>query len=184
MTPGTPPYDARPAPSCRLPSSTAIVATAITASLTPDRKVAWVVPHGGKRYLEDKGNKRRRPRLIMTVRRHCRHCLGDCDGTCLLPGQDDLCIHHPVRALDHAGARPATGRPPVLAQCFLGRMNTGARKAVIIVASGSRTTPTRSRTLRVALSGDVDYLVTVELRPHLDQLLLPIFRHALVSLPA
>jgi hypothetical protein len=35
----------------------------------------------------------------MTVRRHCRHCLGDCDGSCLLPGQDDLCIHHPVRRL-------------------------------------------------------------------------------------
>jgi hypothetical protein len=30
---------------------------------------------------------------------HCRHCLGNCDGTCLLPGGSGLCIHHPVPRL-------------------------------------------------------------------------------------
>ncbi len=34
---------------------------------------------------------------------HCRHCLGDCGGQCLLPGQEDgqqgLCIHQPIRRL-------------------------------------------------------------------------------------
>ncbi len=35
----------------------------------------------------------------MPVTRHCRHCLGDCGGVCLLPGQQDLCIHQPVRRL-------------------------------------------------------------------------------------
>jgi hypothetical protein len=28
--------------------------------------------------------------------RHCRHCLGDCAGDCLLPGDQGLCIHRPV----------------------------------------------------------------------------------------
>jgi hypothetical protein len=28
--------------------------------------------------------------------RHCRHCLGDCPGDCLLPGQSGLCIHNPT----------------------------------------------------------------------------------------
>jgi len=32
--------------------------------------------------------------LMMTS--HCRHCLGNCDGTCLLPGGSGLCIHYPV----------------------------------------------------------------------------------------
>jgi hypothetical protein len=27
---------------------------------------------------------------------HCRHCLGDCHGSCLLPGNTGRCIHHPV----------------------------------------------------------------------------------------
>ncbi len=27
---------------------------------------------------------------------HCRHCYGNCDGGCLLPGGGDLCIHNPV----------------------------------------------------------------------------------------
>jgi hypothetical protein len=26
---------------------------------------------------------------------HCRHCWGDCLGTCLLPGATGLCIHKP-----------------------------------------------------------------------------------------
>jgi hypothetical protein len=29
----------------------------------------------------------------MPTARHCRHCLGDCPGTCLLPGDQGLCIH-------------------------------------------------------------------------------------------
>ena len=29
--------------------------------------------------------------------RHCRHCLGDCRDDCLLPGDQGLCIHDPVR---------------------------------------------------------------------------------------
>jgi hypothetical protein len=32
----------------------------------------------------------------MTAARHCRHCLGDCQGDCLLPGGSGLCIHRPV----------------------------------------------------------------------------------------
>ena len=28
--------------------------------------------------------------------RHCRHCLGNCTGDCLLPGDTGLCIHNPV----------------------------------------------------------------------------------------
>ena len=32
----------------------------------------------------------------MPAIRHCRHCLGDCSGTCLLPGDQGLCIHSPV----------------------------------------------------------------------------------------
>lgn len=35
----------------------------------------------------------------MAVTRHCRHCLGNCGGQCLLSGQDGLCIHQPVRRL-------------------------------------------------------------------------------------
>jgi hypothetical protein len=31
--------------------------------------------------------------------RHCSHCLGDCPGDCLLPGDTGLCIHHPVPRL-------------------------------------------------------------------------------------
>jgi hypothetical protein len=30
---------------------------------------------------------------------HCRHCYGDCPGTCLLPGGGGLCIHKPVPKL-------------------------------------------------------------------------------------
>jgi hypothetical protein len=26
---------------------------------------------------------------------HCRHCLGDCPGDCLVPGQPGVCIHDP-----------------------------------------------------------------------------------------
>ena len=29
----------------------------------------------------------------MPSARHCRHCLGDCPGDCLLPGDQGLCIH-------------------------------------------------------------------------------------------
>jgi hypothetical protein len=29
--------------------------------------------------------------------RHCRHCLGDCPGDCLLPGGRDPCIHEAAR---------------------------------------------------------------------------------------
>jgi len=32
----------------------------------------------------------------MPVVAHCRHCLGDCGGDCLLPGGGGLCIHKPV----------------------------------------------------------------------------------------
>jgi hypothetical protein len=32
----------------------------------------------------------------MPVVAHCRHCFGDCDGDCLLPGGGGLCIHKPV----------------------------------------------------------------------------------------
>lgn len=28
---------------------------------------------------------------------HCRHCLGNCNGTCLLYGGSGLCIHNPIR---------------------------------------------------------------------------------------
>jgi hypothetical protein len=35
----------------------------------------------------------------MPAIRHCRHCLGDCGGDCLLPGDTGLCIHKPVRKL-------------------------------------------------------------------------------------
>lgn len=31
----------------------------------------------------------------MTYTGHCRHCLGDCDGGCLIPGGEGLCIHRP-----------------------------------------------------------------------------------------
>jgi hypothetical protein len=27
---------------------------------------------------------------------HCRHCLGNCNGTCLLRGGNGLCIHNPL----------------------------------------------------------------------------------------
>ena len=30
---------------------------------------------------------------------HCRHCYGDCPGTCLLPGGGGLCIHKPAPTL-------------------------------------------------------------------------------------
>ena len=30
---------------------------------------------------------------------HCRHCYGDCEGTCLLPGGQGLCRHKPVPRL-------------------------------------------------------------------------------------
>ena len=33
----------------------------------------------------------------MPLVRHCRHCLGDCPGDCLLPGDEGLCFHSPVR---------------------------------------------------------------------------------------
>jgi hypothetical protein len=29
----------------------------------------------------------------MPAIRHCRHCWGDCDGDCLLPGDTGACIH-------------------------------------------------------------------------------------------
>jgi hypothetical protein len=32
----------------------------------------------------------------MAITRHCRHCLGNCNGDCLLPGDSGLCIHNPV----------------------------------------------------------------------------------------
>ena len=32
----------------------------------------------------------------MGAARHCRHCLGDCAGDCLLPGGGGLCIHNPT----------------------------------------------------------------------------------------
>jgi hypothetical protein len=38
----------------------------------------------------------------MTRARHCRHCLGDCPGDCLLPGDAGdagLCIHKPAPAM-------------------------------------------------------------------------------------
>ena len=35
----------------------------------------------------------------MPVVAHCRHCLGDCGGDCLLPGGRGLCIHKPVPKL-------------------------------------------------------------------------------------
>jgi hypothetical protein len=30
---------------------------------------------------------------------HCRHCYGNCPGTCLLPGGGGLCIHKPAPKL-------------------------------------------------------------------------------------
>jgi hypothetical protein len=30
---------------------------------------------------------------------HCRHCLGNCPGSCLLPGGEGLCIHQPTPKL-------------------------------------------------------------------------------------
>jgi hypothetical protein len=30
---------------------------------------------------------------------HCRHCWGDCVGTCLLPGDQGMCIHNPYPKL-------------------------------------------------------------------------------------
>jgi hypothetical protein len=35
----------------------------------------------------------------MPAARHCRHCYGDCPGTCLLPGTGGLCIHQPAPKL-------------------------------------------------------------------------------------
>jgi len=32
----------------------------------------------------------------MPAARHCRHCLGDCPGDCLLPGGGGRCIHQPL----------------------------------------------------------------------------------------
>ncbi len=32
----------------------------------------------------------------MSPTRHCRHCWGDCSDTCLLPGDQGLCIHKPL----------------------------------------------------------------------------------------
>jgi len=32
----------------------------------------------------------------MPAARHCRHCMGACDGDCLLPGDIGLCIHRPL----------------------------------------------------------------------------------------
>jgi hypothetical protein len=29
----------------------------------------------------------------MPTASHCRHCYGDCDGKCLIPGAGGLCIH-------------------------------------------------------------------------------------------
>jgi len=37
---------------------------------------------------------------------HCRHCLGDCGGDCLLPGGGERCIHRPAPRLS-AGQRLA-----------------------------------------------------------------------------
>jgi len=37
---------------------------------------------------------------------HCRHCYGNCPGSCLLPGTDGLCIHKPTPKLT-AGQRLA-----------------------------------------------------------------------------
>jgi hypothetical protein len=34
--------------------------------------------------------------MVTSPARHCRHCYGDCDGGCLLPGGEGLCIHSPV----------------------------------------------------------------------------------------
>ncbi len=30
---------------------------------------------------------------------HCRHCYGNCPGTCLLPGGGGTCIHKPAQKL-------------------------------------------------------------------------------------
>jgi hypothetical protein len=30
----------------------------------------------------------------MSQARHCKHCWGDCLGTCLLPGDEGRCIHN------------------------------------------------------------------------------------------
>ena len=35
----------------------------------------------------------------MPAYRHCRHCWGNCDGECLLPGDTGACIHVPSMPL-------------------------------------------------------------------------------------
>ena len=42
--------------------------------------------------------------------RHCRHCLGDCPGNCLLPGGGGLCINRPAPKLT-VGQRLALDPP-------------------------------------------------------------------------
>jgi hypothetical protein len=38
---------------------------------------------------------------------HCKHCWGDCDGTCLFPGDQGLCIHKPYQKLTLRDVRVA-----------------------------------------------------------------------------
>ena len=45
----------------------------------------------------------------MPAASHCRHCLGNCPGSCLLPGGAGLCIHQPTLKLT-AGQRLAALR--------------------------------------------------------------------------
>jgi hypothetical protein len=36
---------------------------------------------------------------MTAMARHCQHCLGDCPGDCLLPGDAGSCIHRPLPGL-------------------------------------------------------------------------------------
>jgi hypothetical protein len=60
---------------------------------------------GGAKYRVKKARAARRPTIFgpgsqVSQTRHCKHCWGDCLGSCLLPGDEGLCIHvSPYRGL-------------------------------------------------------------------------------------
>ena len=48
---------------------------------------------------DTEGSGSRQSGVGVPATRHCKHCLGDCSGNCLLPGGSGLCIHKPVRRI-------------------------------------------------------------------------------------
>jgi hypothetical protein len=57
----------------------------------------------------------------MPLPRHCKHCLGDCPGDCLMPGDEGLCIHRPYRRLSVREWISLTRTPTFWRLVFFGR---------------------------------------------------------------